>query len=71
LTMDRAVENLARFAGWDLPQALAAASENPARVAQTPNKGVLAVGADADFLVLSPTRGEVLRTFIGGEECSK
>jgi N-acetylglucosamine-6-phosphate deacetylase len=70
LTMDRAVQNLARFAGWDLPQALAAASENPARVAQIPTKGVLAVGADADFLVLNP-KSEVMRTFIGGEECSR
>ncbi len=70
LTMDRAVQNLARFAGWDLPQALAAASENPARVAQIPTKGVLAVGADADFLVLN-AKGEVMRTFIGGVECDR
>jgi len=70
LTMDRAVQNLARFAGWDLPQTLAAASQNPARVAQIPNKGTLAVGADADFLVMN-TAGEVLRTFIGGVECSR
>ena len=33
LTMDRAVRNLARFAEWDLAQAVAAASRNPARVA--------------------------------------
>ena len=70
LTMDRAVRNLARFAEWDLPRAVAAASRNPARVAQAANKGVLAVGADADFLVLTP-EGEVLRTFIGGLECSR
>jgi len=69
LTMDRAVVNLARFAEWDLPQAVAAASQNPARVARIANKGVLAAGADADFVVLSP-EGEVLRTFIGGVECS-
>ncbi len=69
LTMDRAVRNLARFAEWDLSQAVAAASRNPARVARIANKGVLAVGADADFVVLSPV-GEVLRTFIGGVECS-
>jgi N-acetylglucosamine-6-phosphate deacetylase len=69
LTMDRAVRNLARFAEWELPQAVAAASQNPARVARIPNKGVLAVGADADFVVLNPA-GEVLRTFIGGVECS-
>jgi N-acetylglucosamine-6-phosphate deacetylase len=70
LTMDRAVRNLAHFAQWDLPQAVTAASRNPARVAQVANKGVLAVGADADFVVLSP-EGEILRTFIGGVECSR
>jgi N-acetylglucosamine-6-phosphate deacetylase len=70
LTMDHAVQNLARFAEWDLPLAVAAASRNPARVAQIANKGVLAVGADADFVVLS-SAGEVLRTFIGGAECLK
>ena len=70
LTMDRAVRNLARFAEWDLPQAVAAASENPARVARIANKGVLAVGADADFVVLN-SEGEVLRTFVGGVECSR
>ena len=69
LTMDRAVRNLSRFAGWSLPQAVAAASRNPARVAGLANKGVLAAGADADFVVLNPT-GEVLRTFVGGLECS-
>lgn len=69
LTMDRAVRNLARFAEWNLPQAVAAASQNPARVARIVNKGVLAVGADADFVVLSP-EGQVLRTFVGGVEFS-
>jgi N-acetylglucosamine-6-phosphate deacetylase len=68
LTMDQAVRNLARFAGWSLPQAVAAASQNPARVLGLSNRGVLAPGAAADFVVLSPT-GEVLRTFIGGQEC--
>src|SRR5208282_45433 len=70
LTMDRAVRNLARFAEWDLAQAVAAASQNPARVARIANRGVLAAGADADFVVLN-AEGEVLRTFIGGVECSK
>lgn len=68
LTMDKAVRNLARIAGWTLAQAVAAASRNPARVARMANKGVLAAGADADFIVLSGA-GEVLRTFIGGVEC--
>jgi N-acetylglucosamine-6-phosphate deacetylase len=70
LTMDRAVRNLARFAEWDLPRAVAAASQNPARVARIANKGALAVGADADFVVLN-SEGEVLRTFVGGVECSR
>ena len=68
LTMDRAVQNLARFAGWDLPEAIAAASRNPARVARLANKGVLSAGADADFVVLN-AQGEVQRTFVGGIEC--
>jgi N-acetylglucosamine-6-phosphate deacetylase len=68
LTLDRAVRNLARFAEWDLPQAAAAASQNPARVARIANKGILAAGAEADFVVLNAA-GEVLRTFIGGVEC--
>jgi N-acetylglucosamine-6-phosphate deacetylase len=69
LTMDKAVRNLALFAGWSLPQAVAAASRNPARVARLTNKGSLVAGADADFVVLNPA-GEVLRTFVGGVECS-
>ncbi len=70
LTMDLAVRNLARFAEWDLPQAVAAASRNPARAARIANKGVLTTGADADFVVLSAA-GEVSRSFIGGVECSR
>ena len=70
LTMDRAVRNLQRFAEWDLPQAIAAASRNPARVAGISNKGVLTAGADADFIVLS-AEGEVLRIFVGGVECTR
>ena len=69
LTMDRAVRNLARFAEWDLPLAVGAASRNPARAVGSNNKGVLAPGADADFIVLD-AEGNVLRTFIGGVECS-
>jgi len=68
LTMDCAVQNLAQFAGWTLPIAVAAASANPARVAGLRGKGVLAPGADADFVVLDAA-GEVERTFVGGVEC--
>ena len=70
LTMDRAVRNLSRYAEWKLPQAVTAASENPARVGRITNKGILAAGADADFVVLSP-EGDVLRTFVGGVECAR
>ena len=70
LTMDRAVRNLAEFAEWELPQAMAAASRNPARAARIPNKGNIAAGADADFIVLNAA-GEVLRTFVGGVECAR
>jgi N-acetylglucosamine-6-phosphate deacetylase len=69
LTMDRAVRNLARFAEWNLPKAVIAASQNPARVARLEKKGVLAVGADADFVALN-AEGEILRAFVGGMECS-
>lgn len=67
LTMDHAVRNLMHFAEWDLPQAVAAASRNPARIAQCSKKGVLVAGADADFIVLDG-EGHVLRTFVGGVE---
>jgi len=68
LTMDAAVRNLAKFAGWELSEAVATASRNPALVLGSNNKGVLAPGADADFLVLD-CEGRVLRTFAGGMEC--
>jgi N-acetylglucosamine-6-phosphate deacetylase len=68
LTMDRAVRNLARFAEWALPNAVAAATRNPARVAGLTGKGVLAAGADADFVVLNAA-GVVQQTFVGGIEC--
>ena len=70
LTMDRAVRNLSKYAEWNLPKSVAAATRNPSRIARIANKGNLAVGADADFLVLNP-EGEVLRTFVGGVECSR
>jgi N-acetylglucosamine-6-phosphate deacetylase len=69
LTMDRAVRNLAQFAGWAPEQAVAAASLNPARVAGLSNKGTLTVGAEADFAVLNRA-GEVERTFVGGVEAA-
>jgi len=70
LTLDKAVRNLALFAEWSLREAVAAATRNPARVAGLAKKGVLEAGADADFIVLNQS-GEVLRSFVGGVECSR
>lgn len=65
LTMDRAVRNAMKFAKMSLPQAVRAATSNPAKVARMPKKGIIEPGADADFVVLTPT-GEVRATIIGG-----
>jgi N-acetylglucosamine-6-phosphate deacetylase len=53
----------------DLPlhEAITMATENPARAIGLETKGRLAVGTDADFVVLSPDL-QILRTFTGGEE---
>ena len=50
-----------------LHEAVAMASENPARSIGLENKGRLAIGADADFVVISPEL-EVQRTFVDGKE---
>jgi len=68
LTMDRAVRNVMEFAHWDLQQTLRLATLNPARVAGLTNRGKLAAGAQADFVVLSPS-GEVRKTIIRGDVC--
>ena len=51
--------------GVPLPKAIAMASTNPARALGSKSKGVLEVGHDADFTILSPEL-EVLQTFVGG-----
>jgi N-acetylglucosamine-6-phosphate deacetylase len=66
LTMDRAVRNVMQFAHWDLQQALRLATLNPARVAGLANRGKIEAGAEADFVVLSPS-GEVRSTIIHGQ----
>ena len=66
LTMDRAVRNVMKFAGWDLQRSLRLATLNPATVSGfNSTKGELKVGADADFVVLDQ-EGTVLQTIIGG-----
>jgi N-acetylglucosamine-6-phosphate deacetylase len=50
-----------------LHEAVAMATQNPAQALGLETKGQLAVGADADLVVLSPDL-RVLRTFAAGEE---
>lgn len=66
LTLDRAVQNFARFTGAGLDKAVTAASLNPAKlIGEDAEWGSLEVGRSATFAVLSE-RGEVMETFIGG-----
>ena len=65
LTMDRAVRNIARFGGWSLQDAVQAATLNPARAAGLERRGVIAAGAQANLVVLSP-EGEVIKTIVHG-----
>jgi N-acetylglucosamine-6-phosphate deacetylase len=67
LTMDRAVHNVTQFSNWSLREAVRAATLNPAQaVGLSSHHGVLAAGADADFVVMSPV-GEVLKTIVRGQ----
>lgn len=62
------VRTLVQTVGVPLHEAIAMATENPARVLHVEKtKGRLARGADADLVVLSPDL-KVLRTFSGGEQ---
>ena len=61
------VRTMVRDVDVPLHEAIAMATANPARAIGLATKGRLAVGADADFVVLSPEL-EVMRTFVRGEE---
>jgi N-acetylglucosamine-6-phosphate deacetylase len=61
------VRTLAKAVGIPLHEAITMATGNPARAIGLETKGQLAIGADADFAVLSPDL-EVLRTFACGDE---
>ena len=65
LTMDAAVRNVMKFAGWELQHAVGLATLNPARVTGLNGRGTLRPGARADITVLNPS-GEVKNTIIGG-----
>lgn len=66
LTLDRAVRNVMSFAGWSLQQSVILATRNPAALIGAEGKGELAVGNDADLVLLS-TKGEVAHTMVGGQ----
>ena len=61
------VQTMVQKVDVPLHEAVAMAAQNPARAIGLQTKGQLAVGADADLVVLSPDL-RVLRTFAGGEE---
>ncbi|PYY17312.1 MAG: N-acetylglucosamine-6-phosphate deacetylase [Acidobacteria bacterium] len=65
LTLDRAVRNVMSFAGWTLQQSATLATRNPARLIGAEGKGELAIGNDADLVLLS-AKGEVVHTMVGG-----
>jgi N-acetylglucosamine-6-phosphate deacetylase len=67
LTLDYAVRNIMEFAAWPLEDALRLATSNATKdTTFCDRKGVLAPGADADFVVLTPT-GELIETIIAGQ----
>ena len=61
------VRTMVRVVNVPLNEAIAMATQNPARAIGLETKGCLKVGADADLVVLSPQIGAV-RTFAAGRE---
>jgi len=66
LTLDKAVQNVMKFANWNLQQAVRLATLNPARTAGLPlSLGSIVAGGAADMVALSPG-GEVRTTIVRG-----
>jgi len=65
LTLDQAVRNTIRFTGCSVEEALMMASTSPARVLGLETKGLIAVGCDADLVVLDESL-QVTHTFARG-----
>jgi N-acetylglucosamine-6-phosphate deacetylase len=63
--MDEAVRNAVRFLGVSLGQAVRMAAETPAAAMILDGKGRIAVGCDADFVLLDEG-GTVLQTIVSG-----
>ena len=67
LTLDRAVQNIMRFAAWDLGKTVRLVTENPARLLGIAHdRGVLAPGRVADLVALTAAH-EVAATMLAGE----
>jgi N-acetylglucosamine-6-phosphate deacetylase len=67
LTLDRGLRNAMKFSGWNLQQALALVTSNPASLLElTEERGLLAIGKRADLVALTPA-GEVVHTIVAGE----
>lgn len=65
LTLDRAVRNVMSFANWSLQESVIPATKNPAQLIGVEGKGEVAVGGDADIVLLSE-KGEVVHTIVDG-----
>ena len=66
LTMDKAVRNVTKFAGWSLRDAVRAATLNAAKAAGLPQGcGSVVAGSEANLVVLSRT-GQVRKTIVRG-----
>lgn len=66
LTMDAAIRNVMRIAGWELRRSVRLASLNPAKLLGIDGrKGSLEAGKDADIVVMTPD-GEIVKTILGG-----
>jgi len=66
LRLDQAVRNVMEFTGRNLQETVQLASANPAAIIGEKCRGVIAAGAQADVLVLSPS-GEVRTTIMSGQ----
>ncbi len=66
LTMDKAMKNAVQMLDVSVPQAAAMVSSNPASVLGMKNKGKIAAGCDADF-VLVDDEYNVMQTWVGGK----
>ncbi|MDT8066802.1 MAG: N-acetylglucosamine-6-phosphate deacetylase [Terriglobia bacterium] len=65
LTLEGAVQNVMRFSGWGIEDAVRLVTANPARVIGESGRGALTAGNRADITVLS-RKGEVIECFAAG-----